>query len=268
MIVHLLGTGAAEGIPAFFSNTEVSRYARAHGGKDIRSRSAALIDDCIKIDIGPDTVMQMNRDGLDAVNWTAILVTHSDCDHFAPAELRYALHPFSDKVYADFVVYANEEIVAQIEAMYPDWPFEAVTTRSFQPFTHAGYTITPVAANHMTTEDCQNFVISDGEKTVLYATDTGVWQKPTWDALEHHRLNGMIIECTEGFRPTNYFGHLDIRECIAVVDALRDQGTLLDDAVVCTTHHSHNGGATHGQLEKVLSPHGILVGYDGLTLEI
>ena len=81
MNIRLLGTGAADGIPGFFGNDMVSDYARAHGGKDIRGRTSALVDGVIQIDFPPDTLSQLNRFALDAREWTAVLFTHSDDDH-------------------------------------------------------------------------------------------------------------------------------------------------------------------------------------------
>src|SRR5690606_11830913 len=86
MNIRLLGTGGADGVPALYSDSRVSLYAREHGGKDIRSRAAALIDGVLKIDLGPDTWSQLTREGLDARDWTALLFTRSDADHFAPDE--------------------------------------------------------------------------------------------------------------------------------------------------------------------------------------
>ena len=96
MNIRLLGTGAADGIPGFFGNDMVSRYARENGGKDVRTRSAALIDGVLKIDFPPDTLTQVQRDLLDALDWTGLVFTHSDDDHFAVDELQYALFPFTD----------------------------------------------------------------------------------------------------------------------------------------------------------------------------
>ena len=47
MKITYLGTAAAEAIPALFCNCEWCRRAAANGGKDVRTRSQALIDDCL-----------------------------------------------------------------------------------------------------------------------------------------------------------------------------------------------------------------------------
>ncbi|MES1228095.1 MAG: MBL fold metallo-hydrolase [Armatimonadota bacterium] len=262
-----MGTGGADGIPAFFSDSRVSIHARKHGGKDVRSRAAALIDGTLKIDLGPDTWAQVASQRLDAMDWSAVLFTHSDADHFAPDELMYALYPFNECEYVGFVVYANPYICQRIREKYPEWPFELVETHSFVPFRHGEYEITPVRAHHKMDEDAHNFIVQDGRSTLLYATDTGIWDEPTWKALAKFRLDCLVLECTEAFAHTDYDGHLDSREFMDVLARLRSMGVVHEGTRVVTTHHSHNGEATHAELEQFFAPHQVQVGYDGQVLE-
>ncbi len=45
MKIKYLGTAAAEGIPAIFCECKICKKARELGGKNIRTRSQALIND-------------------------------------------------------------------------------------------------------------------------------------------------------------------------------------------------------------------------------
>ncbi|MBS1708194.1 MAG: hypothetical protein JSS65_05660 [Armatimonadetes bacterium] len=266
MRVRLMGTGGADGVPGFFSDSRVSRYAREHKGKDIRTRAAAVVDDTIKIDLGPDTWYQAMRDGLDARDWTAVLFTHSDADHFAPDELMYCMFPFNHMEYSGFTIYANGFICRRILEKFPEWPFELVMTKSFSPFVHGGYRISPLQAHHNPSEDSHNFLVQDGDSTLLYATDTGIWSEPTWEALRHAQLDCMVLECSEGLASTAYDGHLDAHEFLEVVERLRGMGVVTNETQIVSTHHSHNGEATHDELVEFFAPHGVVVGYDGLEL--
>lgn len=267
MNVRLLGTGGADGVPGLYSDSRVSQYARVHGGKDIRSRSSALVDGCLKIDLGPDTWSQLARFGLDARDWTALIFTHSDADHFAPDELMYTLYPFNDFEFAGFVVYANLFICRRILEKFPEWPVEMHTTKSFEKVRHAGYEILPVHAHHLPSEDAHNLVISDGESTMLYGTDTGVWDEPTWEALQDVKLDCLVLECSEAFASTAYDGHLDIREFDMMLDRLNKIGTVDQKTKVWTTHHSHQGEGTHEELCAHFEPRGVNVGFDGVLIE-
>jgi phosphoribosyl 1,2-cyclic phosphate phosphodiesterase len=268
MTVRLLGTGAAEGIPAFLSDTRVSLHAREKGGKDVRTRCAALLDGCVKIDLPPDTLYHIHRDRLDARDWTCLVFTHSHADHFAVEEIQYGLYPFSGLEYLCWTIYGNEAVCAKVAERYPLWPLDVVQIRSFEPFEHGPFRITPIRANHQDDEESLNLIFERDGKTLLYATDTGVWPEETWDFLRRFKLDGMVIECTEGLAPTNYSGHLSVKEVVEVVSRLRADGVLANESKVVTTHHSHNGEATHAELEAALGPHGIEVGYDGYELRV
>lgn len=268
MKIRLLGTGAADGIPAFYSDSRVSRYAREHGGKDVRTRSGALIDGTLKIDLPPDTMAQLVRDKLDAIDWSAVVFTHSHDDHFAIEEIQYGLYPFNGRDFLGFTMYGNDAVCRKLAARYPDWPIEAIQTHSFEPFEHLGYRITPFKARHQPDEDSQNFVIEKAGRVLIYATDTGIWEQCSWDFLAAVQADCLVIECTEGFRPTDYEGHLSLQQCVAVVERLRKLGTLKAGARVVTTHHSDRGEGLYAELTEALVPHGIEVGFDGMEIEL
>ena len=40
-----------------------------------------------------------------------------------------------------------------------------------------------------------------------------------------------------------------------------------DRTIFVVNHFSHNGGALHEEMEQAMAPHGILVAYDGMTVE-
>lgn len=268
MEILLLGTAAAEGIPALYSDTRVSDYARKHGGRDVRTRSGALIDGELKIDLPPDTLVHLQRERLDARDWTALLFTHGDDDHFAVCELQYFFYPFSQMEYLGFTIFGNDRVCAKIQSEYTGWPIEMVETRAFEPFNHGEYTITPIEARHNKKEQCLNHMVERGGKRLLYATDTGIWKDDTWEFLADYKLDLLVIECTEGLLPDEYEGHLSCDEVMYVVDRLRQARILRSDGRIVTTHHSHNGEATYDELRAYLEPHGIEAGYDGMRVEV
>ena len=54
MQITFLGTGAATAVPLPFCSCPTCRAARVQGGKDLRTRSALLINDDLLIDCGAD----------------------------------------------------------------------------------------------------------------------------------------------------------------------------------------------------------------------
>ncbi len=266
MEILIQGSGAADGVPAFLSNSRVCEYARAHGGKDIRTRCGALIDGHLKLDFGPDTFSQVARDKVVASDWTGIVFTHSHEDHITISELQYMLFSFTPDLFAPATLYGNAVIESKVWERYPDWPFEFIQTRSFESFDHLGYRITPIAAHHKLDEDCHNLLIEHEGKTFLYGTDTGVWHEPTWEFLTGVKIDALVIESTDGKVKSGYHGHLSLDEAVQVTNRLREIGTLASTAPVFTTHHCHYGDATHAELEELLAPHQMAPAYDGLRI--
>jgi phosphoribosyl 1,2-cyclic phosphate phosphodiesterase len=267
--IHLLGTGGADGIPSFFGNSPLSEHARQHKGKDLRTRSAAVIDDVLKVDFGPDTYVQAATHGLRPRDWKWIVVTHSHFDHFDPGLLQYSLPPFVQLDEPTPEVYGNQHVLAELARSFPS--ADTITThliRSFDGFCVGDYKITPVAAYHKLDEDSMNFIVDRDGRSVLYATDTGVYQEPTWEFLYGKRFDCLIIECTDGFNPSDYWGHLSCDEALGMIAKMREIGCVDAGTKVVTTHHAESGLATHAQLEDFFSPHGVIVGHDGMRFHM
>ena len=55
MKIRYLGTAAAEGWPALFCSCPICTHARTQGGKNLRTRTQAILDGELLIDFPPDT---------------------------------------------------------------------------------------------------------------------------------------------------------------------------------------------------------------------
>ena len=269
MNIHLLGTGGADGIPSFFGDSELSETARRLGGKDLRTRSGALIDDVLKVDFGPDTFVQAVQLGLRPRDWEWIIVTHSHFDHFDAGQLQYCLPPFVPVEAPTPKIYGNANVLAELERSFASADIiETSLIRSFETFEVGAYFVTPVAAYHKLDEDSVNFIVEHDDRRLLYATDTGMYQEPTWEFLTGSRFDLVVIECTDGFNPSDYWGHLSCEEVLRVLDRMRDIGCVDGDTKVVTTHHAESGAATHHKLEQFFAPHGVTVGHDGMRVSV
>lgn len=90
MKFRYLGTAAAEGWPAVFCNCDHCHRAKKAGGRNIRTRSQALINDDLLIDFPSDSYHHALHCGLDFSACRYLLVTHSHTDHFSPTDLLMA----------------------------------------------------------------------------------------------------------------------------------------------------------------------------------
>lgn len=268
MTIRLLGTGGADGIPALFGDDPVSNWAREHGGREIRTRAAAVIDEGLKIDLPPENAAQLFDNGLRATDWDLLLFTHSDDDHLTLSELQYAVYPFTERFEVPFPIYANATVLDEIRRRYPDWPIDLCEVRSFETFESSGYRISPLRARHTPGEDCVNYLIERDGRRLVYATDTGVWSDETFEFLIGTQVHLLVLECTNAFQPSTYLGHLDMEGFSYMIKRLRSSGVLANDSRVITTHHSAAGGARHCDLPSALAPLGAEPGYDGMLLEV
>ena len=68
MKIKYLGTAAYEGVPSLFCGCETCKKSLEAGGKNLRTRSQALIDGQLLIDFPPDTLVHSQTYKLDWAN--------------------------------------------------------------------------------------------------------------------------------------------------------------------------------------------------------
>lgn len=241
------------------------------GGKDLRSRTSALIDGELKIDLPPDTHHHALTQGLDMSAIKHLLFTHGHDDHCAGYELQYLSWMFIPyAVEQPLEVLAPRTTIKKICTQLGDEPLplslQAVEPWQTVPF--GRWHVTPVIANHDPKQVCFNYLISDGQKTLHYATDTGWYKDETWDFLRSRHIDGAVIECSKGPIEGGYSGHLSISQVVEMRDWLVNNGVMNADGPVVITHLSHLGGLLHGELESLFNPHEIQVGYDGMEFDL
>lgn len=271
MQVKLLGTGAAEGMPALFCACPTCRECRRLGGKDIRTRSSALFDGVLKVDLPPDTLHHVISEGLDLTKVRHLFFTHSHDDHCAVSELQYLSWMFVPYTISESLhIYASDAILKRIRETLdtPDLPIRMHLLTRWQTVEAGYFRVTPIVANHTEHEECFNFLIADGNHSFLYATDTGWWSEETWKFLETQSVDAMVIECTKGMNRGGYMAHLSIPDIVDIRMRMLETGIMQPGARVITTHHSHMAGMLHTELESHLGRHQIEVGYDGLVIDV
>ena len=135
-----------------------------------------------------------------------------------------------------------------------------------------GHTVIPLHARHVGPElQAAIYIINDGEKNLLWGTDTGYLPDDTWDYIENKWngvLDGVVLDCTlhaeQAFTPS----HMNLPQCVQVIERLEAAGKLKKDAVKYVTHISHLIDMTHDELSAEAAKYGVKVAYDGLEAEI
>jgi phosphoribosyl 1,2-cyclic phosphate phosphodiesterase len=274
-----MGTGAAEGIPATFCTCAVCREAKKRGGRDIRTRSQALIDGKILLDFCPDTYFHylcaphLHYD-FDLPAITHVFITHSHMDHFFPAELELRTEGFVHTPAPVLQLYGNERVEQKLLAVLPK-PDPALYKMNFHkigPFEKIdaqGFRITSLRARHDPKETCLFYAIEKAGKSILYAHDTGAFPEDTWDWLKAAgiKFDLVSLDCTmmtikEG---TNHMGIADAVEARQDLTRIKaaDKNTLF-----VLNHFSHNGGLNHDELCREAEKEHFLVSWDGLQVTV
>lgn len=274
MKLKYLGTAAAEGIPGVFCNCRVCRNALEVRGKEIKTRSQALLDDKLLIDFPPDTYLHILNYGLDLRNINNCIITHNHFDHLFPEDFWCRFEGIAYDINEDpFNVYVTEsgynEATTRFAAHTNQKRVKFHKISPFEPFDIEDYHIIPLAADHDPKSDPVIYIIEKGEKSLLYANDTGIFPDSTWEYLAKYdkKFNFISIDCT-GMAQKGWTGsHLCLETDKEVCDRLAEMGLCDDNTVMYVNHFSHNGQCTHEELVVEAEKYGFLVTYDGLEVD-
>lgn len=278
MKLTYLGTAASEGWPAVFCNCEYCLKAKQAGGKNIRTRSQAIIDDELLIDLGPDTYMHMLNNNLDLSAVKHCLITHSHVDHFMPVELmfrntEYYAHNLTQD---EFHIYANQTVIDSYEQYFKSlsnitegFGIHLHLLEAFKEIKIGDYFVTPLKANHANKEDAFVYVIKKDDKTLLYLNDTGRPFEDFYEFFKNNKIyaNTISYDCTFVILPS-CAGHLGLDSIQELREALTELGVCDKNTKHIITHFSHNGKLIHDELVPVGEELGLITAYDGFTVEV
>lgn len=274
MKIKYLGTAAAEGIPALFCTCEICCAARRLGGKNLRSRSQALVDDALLFDFPCDSLHHAWQNKLDFTQLHHCLITHVHNDHIYPPELKNLRKGFAQlpEDWPPFHIYGSEEIreliAAALQAAPERLQFHPVT--AFKSFQADKWTVTPLKAYHGTIHP-YIYMVQNQDKTLLYAHDTDEFPEETWAFLKKTKphFDFVSLDCTGGaYQDLPYRAHMCLGRNIACRKEMLRLGLIHEKTPVCLNHFSHNGlSVLYDDFCGLAEKEGFLVSYDGLEIE-
>ncbi len=276
MVLHYLGTSAAEGWPALFCGCEGCRRARERGGRNLRTRSQALLNGEILLDFPADTGTRHIEGRLDLCKIRHCLITHSHSDHLYAGDIEMIRKGFAQPAEeSPFVIYATEKAGESVREAIDRSNLASDGRALFQPVTPletfriGRYSVTPLPADHDPQSGPVIYLINDGERGLLYAHDTGYFPDETWRWLETRRPRIDLVSLDCCFGPLrSRRGHMGIEANKEVCDRLREAGCIDGDTVVYTNHFSHNVGAIYDDMVPIAEKYGFLVAYDGCEVTV
>lgn len=275
MRITYYGTAAGEGWPGVFCRCALCREARRLGGRNIRTRSQALVNDDLLLDLPPDNLLHALYFGLDLSRVRYLLFTHSHSDHCYPQDLEHLREPYSHTYPGRMQVYGNEAVGREIERACGSlggekerFDFHVVDVG--RPFPAGAYTVLPLRADHMRDERerCHIYRIARGDKSVLYAHDTGALPRETLDCLarQEGKLSLVSMDCTSQSHYDGH-GHMGLENAAELKEKLLELGAADERTIWIVSHFSHNGGWLHGKMEAEARRYGIIAAYDGMSIE-
>jgi phosphoribosyl 1,2-cyclic phosphate phosphodiesterase len=282
MPLTFLGTAAAEGYPNPFCRCVNCERARVLGGRSLRKRCAALVNDDLLIDLGPDLVAAAFIHGRSLAGVRYCLQTHAHADHLDLSHLlvRTAEYGVSDAPRLHF--YASAATLRRAARLFETGLDPAnlldpavgerlnLTIHQIEPlqtFSAGPYQVTALPANHDAAVEPLLYAIEADGRAIFYGTDTGPLPEPTWHALHrrNRRFDVVILDHTYG-AGVGAGDHLNAEQFVEQVARLRAEGLLADDARVFAHHLAHDCNPVHPELVEIAARHGYEVAYDGLTI--
>jgi phosphoribosyl 1,2-cyclic phosphate phosphodiesterase len=284
MKVTFLGTSAANAYPEAFCRCKNCTLARELGGSSLRKRSAALINDDLLIDLGPDimTASQMHGHPLTGVRYC--LQTHAHADHFDASHLLSRSPDWGVVGAPRLHFYASRgtlQAAAQLlERDCAPAGFLDAATREFlnlelhpiealESFTAGPYRVMAFAANHDPVVEPLLYAVQMGGHSVFYGTDTANLPEGFWQALHRRRLRFDVVILDHTYGPDEAeTDHLSARDVIVYAARLREEGLLAEGGRVLATHIAHEGNPVHPELADFAASHGYEVAHDGLVVRV
>ena len=273
----ILGSGAAEGIPASFCDCRICREARKSGGRDIRMRTAYSLNERVQIDMGPDFFSQEMKYGGNSARLKHVFITHEHSDHFRtyPLGMRnenWFSHGFEKPLH----IYGRPTVMARIYddcglCAQGELSLDLHVLQPFEPVELSGEDMTfyPLPANHYHIPgEAVFYVIRHGKTWMLIANDTGIPHESVWKWLEDHvsHLDIVVADCTMELLDCRN-DHMGGKDALEFHDRLQEMGIITTGTRYVMNHFSHNGGALHAEMGAYFNPYGIEVGYDGMVIE-
>lgn len=272
MKIKYLGTAAYEGVPAMFCQCRVCKKAQALGGRNLRSRSQALINGELLIEFNADTVWHWQKYGFDWERICGILVTHSHCDHLYPDDIEIAAEGYSH-AHRKLNFYSAKSGYDKIRAVTDktNGGAEVALVEAGVRFSVGGrYSVLPLWANHDQSASPVFYSVACGGKKLLYAHDTGVFPERSWELLKQEgRFDLVSLDCTGCLALGGDWvdGHMSFGTNVKTVERMRKEGMIDGNTVVVLNHFSHNGGQVYDEMLEEAEKHRFVVSYDGLEIE-
>lgn len=275
MKLQYLGTAAAEAIPAVFCVCRTCRDAREKGGRNIRTRSQAIVNDSLLIDYPCDAYIHSIQNGIDYSGIHHCLITHIHADHLYSSDFEYLRSGFCKlpEDYEGFHLYGSVDVEAKVAKIAERTNGKLVfhCIKPFEPFFIGEMKVTALRATHGTPNP-YIYLIEENGTALLYAHDTDIFPEETWDYLRKCgvTLRAASLDCTGGVHEDlEYTGHMCVGRNQKCRQQMLESGIADQNTTFILNHFSHNGlSVGYDEFCSLVKPLGFEISYDGMTVNI
>lgn len=251
--ILFVGTGAADWV--------------LHESQDfVRRNASVLVNEDLLVDCGPHIrhfAGTFHAQVFDKV--TDVLITHDHKDHFC-------LETFLTLAQRQKIRLACDGYIRELVGEHPNVQF--VSVRPYRAFRLGKYHVMPVLANHDVVQKgerqaCHYIIRTPRRKKIFYGLDGAWFLRPTWEEMQKHKFDLMVLDCTVGDqRDWRAFEHNSIPMLRMMTEEIRRQEMLRKNGVMIASHLAKTLHLPHEETEKILSEIGVQTAYDGLKLKI
>lgn len=284
MKITFLGTSAANAFPEPFCSCRNCKNARAEGGKSLRKRSSALINEDLLIDLGPDIMSSAHHHRIDLTGVQYCLQTHPHADHMDLSHLLSRSPGFGVVGAPQMHFCASPQTLekARQSFMRDLSPLDLLSPEAeeelnlkvhildtFQPFELGPYRTIGFPANHAPGAGALIYSIESGERCLLYAADTATFFEDTWEAFHDFGLEFDLVVLDHTYGPEEEGSdHLSAHQTAEHVRRMREEELLPEGALALATHIAHEGNPAHAELSAFANRKGYRIAYDGLEISM
>lgn len=263
MEILLLGTGSADGWPNPFCRCDSCRSAAGA----IRGQTAALVDDVLLLDCGPEAPRAAMRFGRSLAGVRHILFTHGHPDHVGPAAL--LMRHWTGAGEPLDVVGPPSALDQCRHWVGPKDPVRFVTVQSGDRIRLGDYHLRVLAAAHGADigGDAVLYDLESVDGRIFWATDTGPLPDETHAAVAGAGYHAVFLEETFGNYTEHGTEHHDLPAFAATLTGLRGSGAVTPSTDVVAVHLSHHN-PPEPELTAVLSDSGARPGRDGEVVRV
>ena len=288
MQIRFLGTGAGDFLAPEEQENEAGFLpeVRRLGGRHRRYASSAMLPPDTLIDFYGD--QQIRRLAIETASIQHLLITHGHWDHFQPL----AIIDFARGLSQPLQIYGNDMVTDALEfAATHEWQETAkkfgpasspadISTHSVavgRSFDVGNAVVTAVHADHcidkmrmVPEQKALNYVIERGGKRMFYGLDSSRPLPETVEQLRGFTFDLAVLDATFGPREIDpaLSGHQNFAMLEQTVASLMELGVFTEATTIVGSHISLVNVPPHDEIVDELAQKGILLAFDGMTIDI